>query len=472
MLRQISRIFHAIGCQGRRLRSDTSGSVVTFMVVVPVLIGILAIGVETGQFYRVKRQMQGAADAAALAGSIDRLAGKSTAIITTTAQYEAQRNGFTNGASGVVVTVNAPPTSGSYISTTGAVEVIVTKTQSFSLGAVINSWMGVTNSSFTMKSRSVAAQGTYSSSTTSSEGCITALTTAAEQGINITSFNNSSSDCTIVSGGTATSSNSSASVYMASFNTATLKSVWTKGSFYASSYNSLTLTTAAQTSQTSAIVDPYSDLGTPSPGSCTYTNYTPPNSNNITLSPGTYCGGLSITSKSNVYFTPGTYYIANGDLYIASDNNIACPTCTSGAGTTFVITQTTGNNSDIGGVKMTSDNNVTLNAPNSGTYAGILFYQDRRVAVGTMTSSSKIFTMSSLNSATLSGAVYIPNNRIDLSSINNFGGSSSNGCTVWIGRYIKFTSYNNTYIAGCSTYGTTPVGITKTTTTTKGKVFE
>ena len=35
-------------------------------------------------------------------------------------------------------------------------------------------------------------------------------------------------------------------------------------------------------------------------------------------------------------------------------------------GTTFVLTQTSGNNSDIGGVMISSENNVILNAPNSG----------------------------------------------------------------------------------------------------------
>src|SRR5205807_7026065 len=136
-----------------------------------------------------------------------------------TAQYEAQRNGFTNGSNGVVVTVNAPPTSGSNKSATGAVEVIVTKTQSFSLGAVINSFMGVTNSGFTMRARSVAAQGTYTSITTSTttsyEGCIVALTPLAEQGINFTHGNNFDSDCTLISTATSTLPNSTASTYMA-----------------------------------------------------------------------------------------------------------------------------------------------------------------------------------------------------------------------------------------------------------------
>jgi hypothetical protein len=150
-------------------------------------------------------------------------------------------------------------------------------------------------------------------------------------------------------------------------------------------------------------------------------------------------------------------------------SNISCPACTSDNGIAIVLTQTTGYNSDIGGVRITSDNNITLNAgkTNTGAYTGVLFYQDRRATVGTMTSTAKIFTISSLNTVTLNGAIYFPNNRIDISNVNN-AGSGANGCTIWIGRYIKFSSYNNNYMGGCATYGTTPAMIP----TTMPKVLE
>ena len=485
MVRGASR---AVRMMWRRLCRDERGSVLGALIVVPVLIGTVATGVETGQIYRTKRQMQGAADAAALAGSVDRINGKSTDAITTTARYEAQRNGFTNGVNGVSVTVNAPPTSGPNISTAGAVEVTVTKAQSFSLGAVLSRSLGVTSSDFTMRTRSVAAQGSYTStststtSTSSADGCLVALTTDVEQGVKFTSFNNFTSDCVIYSNGQGTGTNSATtSIYMASFNNATMKGLWARGSVTLSSYNHVYNTSGGtlspQQNQTTAIVDPYSSLPTPSTLTCTYNPFSAPGGSSITLSPGTYCGGLTISSYNDVYFTPGTYYVANGDLYLTSVNNVTCPTCTTSAGVTFVLTQTTGNNADIGGVRISSDNNVTLNAPTGGTYAGILFYQDRRVANGTMSSTSKIFTLSSLNNAKLTGVIYFPNNRIDISSLNNVG-TGTNGCTVWIGRYIKFSSYNNNYIAGCAALGVVPPGIitttTSTTTTTanKGKFYE
>ena len=268
----------------RRLGRDELGSVVSLLVVVPVLVGTVALGVETGQFYQAKRQMQGAADAAALAGSLDRIAGKDAATIEATARYEAQRNGFQNAVNGVTVTVNSPPTSGANISTAGAVEVIVTKAQSYTLGAVLNSWLGVANNSFQLRSRSVAAQGTYNISTSVEKGCMVALTTANEQGVRFTSFNNFNSDCMIVSNGTSTSANSNASVYMASFNNASLESVWTRGRFHAASYNSLTPEPSmAYQNQTSTVADPYAGLPEPAPRPCDHNPFNPPAGSSLTV---------------------------------------------------------------------------------------------------------------------------------------------------------------------------------------------
>lgn len=492
MMRGASRAFRSARLTWQRLLKDERGSVLAFFVALPVIAGTVAVGVETGQLYRTKRQMQGAADAAALAGAIDKVNGGTNTSATAAALYEAQRNGFQNGVGGVTVAVNTPPTSGANVSTTNAVEVIVAKPSKFALASVLSSALGNT---FTMTSRSVAAQSSVTSTSTTTtttnvsslDGCMVALTTAAEQGVSFTSFNNFTSDCYVYSNGTSTGTTSStASVYMSGFNNATLKQVYSRGSFVVNSYNNITYTAGGspKVNQATAIVDPYASLPAPSPGTCSHTNFNKSSMSSLTVSPGTYCGGMTISSINNVYFTPGIYYVANGDLYISSVNNVTCPTCTTNNGVSIVLTQTTGNNADIGGVRISSDNNIQLNAPSASQtspplYAGVLFYQDRRVTPGTMSSTSKIFTISSLNTVTMTGAIYFPNNRIDISSINN-SGSTTNGCTVWIGRYIKFSSYNNNYVNGCAAIGVTPPGIITTTTTTstststanRGKVLE
>ena len=81
MRKAFSRTLHAVRSATRRLVLEDKGSVATALVVVPVLAGTVALGVETGQLYRVKRQMQSAADAAAIQGSMDRIAGANLSLI-------------------------------------------------------------------------------------------------------------------------------------------------------------------------------------------------------------------------------------------------------------------------------------------------------------------------------------------------------------------------------------------------------
>jgi Flp pilus assembly protein TadG len=462
--------------QWYRFVHDDKGAAIVYFAVLPVLIGAAALGIEGGQLYSMKRQLQGAADAAALAGSVDSVAGRASSI-TADAKYEAQRYGFTDGSNGVTISVNTPPTSGSNANTTGAVEVIITKATKFSLGAVLINWLGGTNNGFNIVARSVAAQGSTSTSATSYEACIVALTTDTEQGVSFTNFNNFTSDCTIATNAKATGSGANASVDLSTFNTAALNNIWTRGSLSTSTYSKISYLAqdAPYINQQSYVADPYAKLGVPSPpAGCNYTNFNAGKGSSVTLTPGTYCGGVSIdNAPNNVYLTAGTYYILDGDFYVASVNNVSCTNCVDGvSGVTIVLTTATTNYSNIGGFFVNSDNNVTLSAPPTGTYKGILVYQDPRVPNGTMTTNAKIFSVISLNNAKLSGAIYFPNNRIDISNINNFGGNSSNGCTIWVGRYIKFQSFNNNYKGGCSTFGTTPIGVTTTKTTVRNKVFE
>src|SRR5476651_267849 len=476
--------------QWRRFRRDENGSVLAYMVVIPVLAGALAIGVETGQLYRVKHQMQGAADDAALAYAYDVIKNNS-ASASADALYEAQRNGFTNGANTVTVSVNIPPTQGPNVGTSGAVEVVITKTQNLSFASLLNS----ASSGYALTARSVAipvattttTNTTTTTTTTTSNGCLVALTSGNEQGVTYTSSGSFTADCMIMSNATATGTGAAAppstgaSVYMGNSGTGTNNSkatftnsggIWTRGSLSTNTIGTLVVP-AGQTmiNQTSSIVDPYAGLAAPSPGTCSFTNYREPSGSTLTVSPGTYCGGLSVTSKTTVYFTPGTYYITNGDLIISSDTNVSCPTCTGTDGTTFVLTQTSGNNADIAGAKITSDGTLSLKAPTvsaaSSTYPypGVLFFQDRNATVGTMTATAKIFAVNTTSSATLSGAIYFPNNAIRIASISSSGSSNTTGCTVWIGRYIHSEQYIGNYIAGCGT-ATKPAGYSTTTTTT------
>lgn len=111
------------------LRNEQGQMLILTAIELVLLIGFLALAADVGVLFHSKRKMQTAADAAATAGALNELNGGYNATNVTdqqAADTAASANGFTNGKDGVVVTVNAPPTSG-YHKTAGYVEATISK---------------------------------------------------------------------------------------------------------------------------------------------------------------------------------------------------------------------------------------------------------------------------------------------------------------------------------------------------------
>src|SRR5262249_27175145 len=73
---------------------------VTTAIVFPILLGFTSLGIEVGHWYLVEREMQGAADAAAISAAAqyiqDQIAGNATSTTyQTTGKHYAGLNGFT-----------------------------------------------------------------------------------------------------------------------------------------------------------------------------------------------------------------------------------------------------------------------------------------------------------------------------------------------------------------------------------------
>lgn len=75
-----------------RLTRDDGAFAVLFAILLVVIIGFAALAVDVGYWYASKRQLQTAADAAALAGCNDLARGRSNVIIWTTVEDYAGRN--------------------------------------------------------------------------------------------------------------------------------------------------------------------------------------------------------------------------------------------------------------------------------------------------------------------------------------------------------------------------------------------
>jgi hypothetical protein len=170
--------------------------------------------------------------------------------------------------------------------------------------------------------------------------------------------------------------------------------------------------------------DPYAGVAEPAvSGPC----LTLPNGNgDATLTPGRYCGGGNL--KGNKTFAPGVYVFDGGDFRINAGANVA------GSGVTMYMANNA--TTDFNGTA-----NISLSAPTSGTYKGLLFFGSRNNSYN----SNKFNGNASSN---LTGALYFPAQ--DVQFLGNFSGN--NGCLRVIGRTVKFTGSLNIN-ANCAAAG-------------------
>jgi hypothetical protein len=191
-------------------------------------------------------------------------------------------------------------------------------------------------------------------------------------------------------------------------------------------------TTISPTPQTgiASINDPLSTLPEPSVGACGTPTTTV--TMNTTLDPGTYCG-LSIqgpTGKGKgddddkkgkgsitVNFNPGVY-VLKGGISVTGSATL------SGTDVTFFNTS--------GSIVIDGAANgevLTLSAPTTGTYAGILFFQDP--------SDASSATITGAGGSNIEGALYFPKAQIT----TNGGGSAA--YTIVVADTIVFASGND-----------------------------
>lgn len=390
-----SRIFgHAAF---RRLRGGEGGNVATiFALTLPVVVGGAGLGVETSYWYYSSLKLQATADAAAYAGALEKIQGSDTATITTAATQSATANGLGNGT----ITVHTPPTSGPNTANK-AVEVILDQnldrvfTSIFSESKVPEQARAVALITDASKACNVALSQSasqavlYSGSTTVKQnGCVTMANSIASDAIKVQGSASLQTDCLISAGGVVLN-------------------------------NPVTMVCKSPITQALPTSDPFSSLPTPAA-----TNPCQ-NDKKTTLQAGTYCSGLSLSG--NVTLKPGVY-VVQGNLKINAGAVV------SGSGVTIFM-------SGSSTVSMNGNATVTLSAPTSGIYSGVLFYGDRN---GTSAKSNFNGTATSL----LTGAIYFPRQEVDY--LGNFSGK--NGCTQVVADTIQWSG-SSTINQDCSSLG-------------------
>ncbi len=409
-------MFSRIASSAQSAIAARSGSVaVQIGVGLVVLLGMVGLGTE-GTFLIYKhRQMQSAADSAALSGAMA-LSQAFPRDPESEARAVAADLGFVHGTGRVTVTVNVPPVSGAQAGNTGAVEVIIAQPQDLSMMRLFG------DDTVNVGTRSVASRSA------TGRFCILALDPTAPQAMYVA--NNATvadPDC-----GVAVNSNSDTALVLKN-NAAMNGPVITRGEWALS--NNAHLYGDPLIQHGPAIADPYADVALQAAPACT--GQSGSGSNNVTryLTPGHFCSGLDFKNNATLNLAPGIYYIDNK---LALKNNVVVNAT---EGVTLIVT---------GNYAIDINNNAILNitAPTSGDYAGLAFFGPRD---GTASILQKFSNNAILN---IQGAIYFPNQILE---IDNNGSTNPNGCTQAIAREIQMM--NNARLSNnCDATGVKPIG--------------
>src|SRR5260370_16806470 len=113
-----------------------------------------------------------------------------------------------------------------------------------------------------------------------------------------------------------------------------------------------------------AVTDPYANVTPTMPTYCDYNNKMQVKGT-TSLSPGVYCGDISVNAGATLTLNPGIYYFSGSNLSVAGNATIT------GSGVTLIFT---GSGSKWGSATIGSNASVTLTAPTSRSTKGIVMY--------------------------------------------------------------------------------------------------
>jgi hypothetical protein len=350
-------------------------------MILTVLLACVSVASDFGLFENDRRKMQNAADSAAMAGEQEVNAGNADQAVSA-AKNDAALNSYTDGVGGITVTVNNPPLSGPHSGDLNAVEVIVSRVKSTTL----LKFVGI--STINLAARAVAIEG-------NAPYCIMALNPTATNSLSL--FGAALlQTCAIVD-------DSNASKAFGIFGVALwhASSIGIVGGY---DFDLLPFVSPKPVTGIAPVKDPLASLRAPTVGSnCDHTNYSVGPIGIGTLSPGVYCGGITITGAAILHLQPGTYILRGGGL------NVLGLSVMTGTGVTFYLT---GDSTyPYAGVNILAATVNSLVAPTSGALEGILFFQDRNISAATAAANPNTIVGASL--ARYEGAFYFPTTKLN-----------------------------------------------------------
>jgi hypothetical protein len=401
-----TRIGRRLAATLSRLRSDRRGNVLLLAgLCLPLLLGLLGLGVEGATWYHTQRSMQNAADSAAVAA-----ASNATSTYQAEARAAAATYGFVNAAANTTVTAS---NTASCAGQTDCYAVTIARIVPLTLSGLI----GFTGDTMVGGVRAITIRATAiaKKSATPRSYCILALAgSGAAQGIRV----NGSPDADMT--GCSVMSNTDTDC-----NGHGLKATFADA---ADSSSGCGLT---NTSNVPAVTDPYAALASSIPANpCSSYPQAPakkkdpalPASNQLGGSYGwsgtqTFCGDVQLTGDVTLTGSQALVVIRNGSL----DTNGYTFKTAAGAAATVVFTgDNTYSHVPTGG------GTIDLTAPSTGAWSGVAIYQ-----APALTSGVDISAAGNSPAWDITGLVYLPHSSVTFSGAVNKS-STGKSCFVMV----------------------------------------
>jgi hypothetical protein len=391
-----------------------------------LLVGVVALVVDSGTLLDARRHVQAAADAAALAGADDLYANYLTnqgvdvgGTAQTSALATASANGFTNDGVQSIVTVSTSPqnyqggpNAGKPLPA-GYIEVIIQYNASYLFSGVFGS--GTTP----VRARAVAR----GRCTSLNFRDLIVLNLNANGAVKV---NNLLGGLTVNSG-IHVNSNSSQAVEVSLLAKITTPLITLNPLVGGLLGAVLSLLSGSPTVNTSPpIADPLRYLPAPDPvqlGLTTRSTNCNINSGIVDLYPGVYNGGIRISGTAMVILhansdgTPGIYYL-NGSNGLQVSNFASVKTAAGETAGIMIYNNWSGSSDTI---VFNNTGTITLIPPASGIYRGLSIFQKR----GTPSSPGPTVSIAALTNTNVTGTIYAAHANVSLSGaalVNVLGG--------------------------------------------------
>ena len=409
--------------------NDRGNMIVIAAAALPLLIGSAGLATDTIQWALWKRQLQRAADSAAIAGVYDRFAHSGASTNTGTAVDHDlslnQHTGMTLESGYPAVTY--PANSGN---NKNQVRVVLAVQKSLSFSSMFLTTAPVITA--TAQAAGVEVSGDF---------CVLSLQENSKTGIQATGNASISMDCVMMTNSTAT--NAAAGQGSASVTATTIAAA---GGIQQSN----NWTVQSYQPYSPQLDDPYASLDpSAADGDFDHCSANPPgltvnNGNDgLVVSGGDCYGSLSVQSNRTLTLKDGTYVIDGGSVNIQGILNLTNATL-------LLTNKSSATNATIGTIDMNSSGQINATAPTSGKWAGMALYQDRRAVDNSPTGNIQANSPNKINGNStnkIKGVIYFPSQQITY----NGTGTGSATCTQFVAKRIYWSGNSglNNFTKNC-----------------------